>query len=168
MKKTFSIFLIAFLLIPISSFCQAGKFGHVNYGEIIKLMPGIDSVQKIIVDFQTELQSTGEEMAKEFKTKQAEYEQLQNNSSSTTILRIKEEELTNMYQRIQEFSQSMETELQNKQLELLKPFQEQVLEAIKTVAEEQHISYVFDTLSLAYSIEGEDLSAKVKAKLNIK
>ena len=114
------------------------------------------------------MEATGEEMAKEFQKKQEEYQQLANKGTSAAVLKIKEDELTNMYKRIQDFSQSAEQDLQAKQLELLKPFQEKILDAIKAVGKEHNFTYIFDTSTLTYYEQGEDVSAKVKQKLGIK
>jgi outer membrane protein len=169
MKRLFIIIVLAALLCPFTvSAQQKVKFGHIDYGEIIKIMPGIDTVQKVIADMQAELQATGEEMAKEFQKKQEEYQQLGNKGASAAVLKIKEDELTNMYKRIQDFSQSAEQDLQAKQLELLKPFQDKILNAIKEVGKEHSFTYIFDTSTLTYYEQGEDVSAKVKQKLGIK
>lgn len=169
MKRLFIIIVLAALLSPFASFAQQKvKFGHIDYGEIIKVMPGIDTVQKVIADMQAELQATGEDMAKEFQKKQEEYQQLGNKGTSAAVLKIKEDELTNMYKKIQDFSQMAEQELQAKQLELLKPFQEKILNAIKEVGKEHNFTYIFDTSTLTYYEQGEDVAAKVKQKLGIK
>ncbi|MBO4655369.1 MAG: OmpH family outer membrane protein [Bacteroidales bacterium] len=170
MKRLSIIIILVALLCPFASFAQQkAKFGHIDYGEIIKVMPGIDTVQKVIADMQAELQATGEDMAKEFQKKQEEYQQLASKgTSSPAVLKIKEDELTNMYQRIQDFSQSAEQDLQAKQLELLKPFQEKILNAIKEVGKEHNFTYIFDTSTLTYYEQGEDVAAKVKQKLGIK
>ena len=91
-----------------------------------------------------------------------------NKGASAAVLKIKEDELTNMYKKIQDFSQMAEQELQAKQLELLKPFQEKILNAIKEVGKEHNFTYIFDTSTLTYYEQGEDVAAKVKQKLGIK
>ena len=170
MKRVFIIVILAALLCPFASFAQQKvKFGHLDYGEIIKVMPGIDTVQKVVADMQADLQATGEGMTKEFQKKQEEYQQMVNKGTySAAVLKIKEDELVNMYQRIQDFSQSAEQVLQAKQMEMLKPFQEKILEAIKEVGKEHNFTYIFDTSLLTYYEQGEDVAAKVKQKLGIK
>ena len=66
-------------------------------------------------------------MAKEFQKKQEEYQQLGQKGASAAVIKIKEDELTKMYQRIQDFTQSAEQDMQAKQMELLKPFQDNCL-----------------------------------------
>lgn len=168
MKKLFQIILVAVFLIPLTGMAQSkAKFGHLDYGTVIKDLPGIDTVQQKLIDLQEELQSVGEEMEKEFQTK---YQDLQASAAtmSPSVLRVKEDELKAMYARIQEFAQNMETELKTKQLEMLKPFQDKLLAAIAEVAKEGGYAYIFDTSTLTYYNAGEDIAAKVKAKLGIK
>lgn len=169
MKKAFIILFVIAILCPVSTFAQQKvKFGHINYGEVIKVMPGIDSVQKLVEDFQADLQATGEEMAKEFQKKQEEYQQLGQKGASAAVIKIKEDELTKMYQRIQDFTQSAEQDMQAKQMELLKPFQDNLLAAVKEVAKEHNFTYIFDTSTLTYYAQGEDITPQVKQKLGIK
>ena len=73
-----------------------------------------------------------------------------------------------MYKRIQEFAQSMEIDIQEKQLELLEPFQTKLLEAIKKVAKDNHYNYVFDKTTLLFAAPNNDLTDNVKAELGIK
>ena len=58
--------------------------------------------------------------------------------------------------------------MQDKQLELMQPFQDKILKAIEDVAKENGYAYIFDTQVLLYSEGGDDVSALVKKKLGIK
>jgi len=157
-----------FFLLFINGFSQA-KFGHVDYSSIIKNMPGIDSIQNLILNYQAELQAIGEEMSKEFKEKQAALEKLSNAANtSQAVLKIRQDELVAMYKRIQEFAESVESDVQEKQLELLEPFQTKLLDAIKKVAKANNYSYVFDISTLIFYAPSDDLTSKVKAELGIK
>ena len=160
----FSFFLFSFL--PVSA---QSKFGHVDYGEVMKNMHGIDSIQTVITDYRAELQAIGEQMVKEFQEKQTALEQLTNApNSSPAIVKIKNDELVDMYRRIQEFEQSMYVDLQDKQVELLEPFQTQLLEVIKKVAKNNNYTYIFDISTLLFHAPTDDLTDKVKAELGIK
>ena len=59
-------------------------------------------------------------------------------------------------------------DIQNKQIELLKPFQDKLLEAIKKVAENGKYTYIFDITMCAYYSDTEDITAAVKNELGIK
>jgi outer membrane protein len=167
MKRILIICAVAMLSLT-AGFAQKAKFGHVDYGEIMKLMPGIDTAQQALVQYQQELEAVGKQMAEEFKTKQAEYANLANTTTSAAILKVKEDELSKLYTRLQDFVSSSEVDIQRKQVELLKPFQENLLAAIKKVAETNKYTYVFDITMCAFHNDSDDLTAAVKAELGIK
>lgn len=167
MKKLLTIIAVA-LLCTANGYAQKAKFGHVDYGEIMKVMPGIDTAQAALLAYQQELEAVGKQMADEFKTKQAEYANLANTTTSSAILKVKEDELTKLYTRLQDFVSSSQMDVQRKQVELLQPFQDRLLAAIKKVAETNKYSYVFDITMCAFYTEADDLTAAVKAELDIK
>lgn len=166
MKKFLVIVFVAILCVT-TGYAQKAKFGHVDYGNVMKEMPGIDTAQQALLLYQQELEAVGKQMADEFKAKQAEYANLVNTSTSSAILKVKEDELMKLYKRLQDFVSSSEKDLQAKQIELLKPFQERLLGAIKTVAERGKYNYVFDITLCAFHTDADDLTAAVKNELGI-
>jgi len=167
MRKLLTIICVALLCVT-TGYAQKAKFGHVDYGAVLKEMPGIDTAQQALMTYQQELEAVGQQMADEFKTKQAEYTNLANSTTSSAILKVKEDELMKLYKRLQDFVSSSEQELQAKQIELLKPFQERLLAAIKTVAEREKYTYVFDITMCAFHNQADDLTAAVRTELDIK
>jgi outer membrane protein len=168
MKKLIIILITACILVPVSLFSQnKTKFGHVSPEEIMKLIPGFDTAQKAMLDYQTNYQNEGQEMVKEFQLKQQDYEKLLSTNTSPAILKIKEDELTAMYKRIEEFSSELDANLQSKKVELLMPFQNLIMDAIKEIAKAENFSYIFNKSVLSYYEQGEDISEKVKLKLGI-
>ena len=162
----FFFFFLFFLLRPCSA---QSKFGHVDYGEIMKNMSGIDSIQNVIVKYQTDLQSIAEQMVVELHEKEASFEKLTASANtSQAVLKIKQDELISLYKRFQEFSRSAEDDIKDKQMELLEPFQNKLMDAIKKVAKANNYSYVFDISTLLFYSPTEDLTNKVKAELGIK
>lgn len=167
MKKVLIIIAVALFSIT-AGHAQKAKFGHVDYAEIMKAMPGIDTAQQALLEYREELEAVGKAMADEFKAKQSAYSDLVDNGASSAVLKVKEDELTKLYDRLQDFVTSSEVDLQKKQLELLQPFQDNLLAAIKTVAEANKYTYVFDVSLCAYYNDTDDLTAAVKAELGIK
>ncbi len=156
------------LLCATTGFAQKAKFGHVDYGALMKEMPGIDTAQQALLQYQQELESVGKQMAEEFKTKQADYANLANSTTSSAILKVKEDELMKLYKRLQDFVSTSEVDLQKKQIELLQPFQEKLLAAIKKVAETNKYTYIFDVTMCAFHTDADDLTDAVRAELGIK
>ena len=69
--KKLTIILIC-LVFSVAGFSQKAKIGHVDYGAIMKEMPGIDTAQTALMEYQKELEQTGQQMVDEFKEKVAE------------------------------------------------------------------------------------------------
>ena len=88
MRKLLTIICIALLCVT-TGYAQKAKFGHVDYGAVLKEMPGIDTAQQALLTYQQELEAVGKQMADEFKTKQAEYTNLANTTTSSAILKVK-------------------------------------------------------------------------------
>lgn len=165
MKKAFLLLAAVMLIGTTAGFAQ--KYGHVNANEIMAQMPGIDSVRTQLEAYQTEIQSTYETMVSEYQTKKDKFDHEVGTMSNLTR-QMKEKELADMENRIMEFQQGVQDEVQEKQLSLLQPFEEKIKQAINDVAKENGYTMIFDTQILLYSEGGDDVSALVKKKLGIK
>lgn len=165
MKKSF--LLIAVICCLFSFSANAQKYGHVNSGDVLKAMPGVDSLQIKMADFQKELESMYENMLTEFQTKKDKFDK-EAGTMSSSVRKIREQELVEMQNRIQEFQYSVQEDMEEKQVELAKPFQDKIQNAINEVAKEHQFSYIFDTQILLYSDGGEDITPLVKKKLGLK
>jgi len=163
MKK---MILMLALVMPILASAQ--KIGHVNSQEIMALMPEtkqmgekLDSVQGV---YETQLAN----MQEEFNKKVAEFQQ-QQQTMSASILEYKQQELAQMEQRLQMFYQTIQKDLQAKQVEYLQPIRDKLLATINKVATAQACTYVMDQANMLYiAPDALDLTSAVKAELGIK
>ena len=163
MKK---MILMLALVMPILASAQ--KIGHVNSQEIMALMPEtkqmgekLDSVQGV---YETQLAN----MQEEFNKKVAEFQQ-QQQTMSASILEYKQQELAQMEQRLQLFYQTIQKDLQAKQMEYLQPIRDKLLATINKVATTQACTYVMDQANMLYiAPDALDLTSAVKAELGIK
>ena len=146
---------------------QAQKYGHVNSGEILKVMPGVDSISIKMQAFQTELETIYQGYVSEYQTKMAKFDQ-DAGTMTATIRQIREKELMDLENRIKEFQYGAQEDIEEKQFELAKPFQDKIQNAINDVAKEEKFSYIFDTQILLYFEGGIDATPLVKKKLGIK
>ena len=113
MKRILTICIIAVCCIT-AGYAQKAKFGHVDYGTVMKEMPGIDTAQQALMTYQQELEAVGKQMADEFKTKQAEYANLTSTTTSSAILKVK---VTRIYDTIRpDFHVGYDTVLVNVKL----------------------------------------------------
>lgn len=154
-----------------SAMAQAPKFGHINSEELIQLLPEFDSATAKIEKFRQDLVNALELMSVELNNKSDSYNKESKNLTDI-VKQTKEQELMDMNRRIQEFQNSAQQQLQDKQVELFQPVYAKVDKAIKDVGKENGFIYVFDIAKggLLYFDETKstNLLALTKAKLGIK
>lgn len=171
MKKIVKLFLVvAFAGISVSALAQAPKFAHINFQELVMLMPESDSATVKMEVFAKELQEQIEDLQKELQDKYTLYV-AKNASWTAGVLEAKQKELNELNQRLEEFKQTAQSDYQRKQQELMLPILEKARNTISTVAKREHFVYVFDvsTGALSYFDEQQstDLLPLVKKELNI-
>ncbi|MGC8803528.1 MAG: OmpH family outer membrane protein [Bacteroidales bacterium] len=153
------------------SFAQPGlKIGHINTQELLQAMPETDSAQLKLEKMQKELQSQLEVMQVELNNKYQDYLS-KRDSYSELVRQTKEDELQNIQQRIQQFAQNADQDLQKKRSELYKPILDKANKAIEEVAKENGFTYILDLSSgvvLFHSDSSLDILPLVKAKLKLK
>jgi outer membrane protein len=154
-----------------SAMAQSLKFGHINSDELIQSMPEYDSATVKIEKFRKELVNALELMSVELNTKNDAY-QKESKNLSDIVKQTKEQELTDMNKRIQDFQTNAQTQLQNKQSEVFQPIYTKVDKAIKDVGKENGFFYVFDVAkgALLYFDESKSINVLplVKTKLGLK
>ena len=145
------------------------KLGYIDSNELLDMMPGKDSIQKVLQDYGKTLENQLQTMYAEYQTKVQDYQS--NSSTMSDIIRqTKEKELADLETRIQTFQQQADTDLQQKQADLLQPLLDKAKNAINAVAKENGYTYIFDvgTGAFLYYETGDNILPKVKAKLGLK
>lgn len=171
MKKVFLISAVLLLLAGMSVEAQAVlKLGHVNKQEILTLMPETDSAQKKLDKVAKDLQDQMEKMQVEFNKKYEDY--MANASNWSELIRnTKETELQEMNQRIQNFQNVAQQDIQQQQAKLFKPILDKLNTAISDVAKEGKFTYIFDISQGSFvvfqSADSQDITPLVKKKLGI-
>ncbi len=170
MKKVFGILLFAALVLTAQDgFAQSFKTGHINRDEIIMAMPDYDTAMKQYNAFGQELTNALELMQVEYNNRLDQY--VKDSKNLTDLVKAtKEQELADMQNRINNFQQQAQTQLQEKQAELLNPIIEKANNAINAVAKEGGYIYIYDVRTLVYvdTVKSTDIGPLVKTKLGIK
>ncbi|MBW6459242.1 MAG: OmpH family outer membrane protein [Bacteroidales bacterium] len=145
------------------------KLGYIDSNELLDIMPGKDSIQNVLVNYGRTLETQLQTMYAEYQTKIQDY-QANSRTMSDIIRQTKEKELVDLETRIQTFQQQADTDLQNKQVELLQPMLDKAKNAIQAVAKENGYTYIFDvgTGAFLYFEKGDNILPLVKAKLGLK
>lgn len=142
LRKTTLLLLLVFTTTMM--FAQNFKFGHINSGELLTMMPEREQAQKDLQKFATELEEQLGLMNTELETKYADY--LKNESTyNTAVKTAKQKELTDLQTRIQEFQSLAQQNYQAKEAELFQPIIDKANKAVQEVGKENGFTYIFDT-----------------------
>ena len=113
MKKF--LFVIAALVASVAmADAQNLKFGYVNYNEIIMLMPETDSARTNLSVAQKDADEIYQGMVEEYNIKLEQYQQ-KVGSWTPAVRESKERELAEMQQRINDYTSSIQMELNQMQ-----------------------------------------------------
>lgn len=170
MKNVFVLFISLLLFVNVQSL-QAQvklKLGHINSTELMELMPGRDSAQKVLQDYAKSLDEQLTLMNNEFQTKYQDY--MTNEATFLEpIKQMKQKELLDLQTRIDDFKTQAQDLLSKKETELVQPLIDKAKKAIDEVAVEKGYNYIFDTGTgaLIYYQDSDDILPFVKAKLGI-
>lgn len=164
-RSLFSLVLVFFALT--SGFGQ--QFGHVNFGNLLSLMPGTNAAQAQLDTLNNQLLRKGRRMIIDLN---AEYEEVRGKVDELTPIQLREIEarLQKKQQDIAEYERQIPVQLDRERQKLLGPLIEQARSAIDAVAKEKGMKMVFDSSlfnALLFTEESSDLLPAVKAKLGI-
>ncbi|HYQ57172.1 MAG TPA: OmpH family outer membrane protein [Draconibacterium sp.] len=167
--------LMAVLLFTVATYSAANaqtlKFGHIDLQALVQVMPERATAEAEFTAFQTEVEEVFGDLQKDYQTKLSEYEALGEEASEIKI-NAKVAEIQDIQQRMQNYQQTAQQQLQQKESEVLGPVFDKAESAIEEVAKEQGLIYVFDAgvanrTILYKSNQSVDLLPLVKAKLGI-
>ena len=165
MKK---IVLAMLMALPMSVFAQ--KFAHVNSEQIIQAMPEFTTAQTEIQNLQKQYEEELQRMQDELKTKSEDFDKNQA-TLPDAVKQRRQQELQDLYQRLQQYAQTAEQELAKARTEKMQAIQTKVLDAIKEVGNAGQYIYIMDISSgIPYISEtlSTDVTAAVKTKLGLK
>ena len=161
MKKLI-IFLL--MILPLGVFAQEAKVAIVNSQEIMMAMP--ETMKQMNDKYAGEMKT----MEDEFQKKYTDYIAQQDSMTENIKLR-RTQELEDIRQRVENFTQVAQQDMNKKQQELLAPIQDKLRNAIKAVGDEKGYAYIIDNnpgIVLYTGNAAIDATPLVKAKLGLK
>lgn len=171
MKK--SLLLSLFLFASICFQATAQRFGYVDTQLIMEKMPDYATVQsqldKMITDWQKELESKQKDLAKMRLDFEAEKLLFTEDMKKQRMadLSAKEQEIIDFQTKVF----GVEGQLFQKRVELMKPIQDKLADAIAKVARKRKLSFIFDKagdLSMVYSDPTHNYTDIVMEELGLK
>ena len=159
--------IILMLALALPMLASAQKLGHINSQELLASMPELKTMQAKLDTLANQYELQFANMQEEFNKKVVDFQQSQA-TMTDGVRQFRQQELAEMEQRIQLFSQTAQKDIQAKQQEYFQPVQKKMLDAIKKVAAAQGCTYVFDAATLLYVADDAlDLMPLVKKELGI-
>ncbi|HET7360746.1 MAG TPA: OmpH family outer membrane protein, partial [Salinimicrobium sp.] len=167
MKHLKTFFIAVALTLGATTFTNAqSKIAHIASQELIEQMPAytdaMNQLEKLQKTYDTEIKDMVTEAQATMKRYEAEAETKTDEENRERML-----ELQQTQQAVAQFRQNAMQELQQKEVELLKPVYEKARTAIQKVAREKGYEYVFDSTTGTGLIlaDGYNLMDDVKAEL---
>lgn len=143
------------------------KTGYINSQELLETMPEARKADSSLTRYGKDLEEQLKTMATEATNKYKDYTD-KGKTWSDAVKEVKEKELQDLQNRIEEFRQGADEKMGKKRQDLFKPILDKAQKAIKEVGAEGGYDYIFDGGQLLYAKDTENIMPLVKAKLGIK
>ncbi len=161
--------LIAILMMAPMSLC-AQKFAHFNTADIIPSMKEYTTAMEELQNMQKQYEDDMKLMQDELQKKSEEYQKEQPNLLENVRQR-REQELNDLYTRLQQSYQDNQAALQKAEAEKMNEIREKVMAVIKKIGEEGGYVYIVDTSSgvipFVSTTLSTDITEQVKKELGI-
>ena len=168
MKHIIIVLFVFFCFVGINE-SNAQKFGHVNFAELYKQVPGHDIAQAEYENYVKEIKQQIEAMETELHLKYSEY--TANSASMTPLIKTaKERELQDLNMRYEDFRNSAPADVSAKEMELSEPLINKAKKAVEDIAKEHGYTYIFNSSDglVLYATPSDDVMEIVLKKLGVK
>ncbi len=168
MKKLLVVLTGLFL---VASTATAQKYGHLNFGNVLTLMPETKTADETLKKYQEELVAKGEEMAKKFQESYTKaLAEVREGKLSPLQQQRLQSDLEKEQQAIADYEEDISEKIQTKREELLRPIVEKADKLIEEIAKANGYVLIFDTSAfntILFAQDADDVMPLVKAKLGI-
>ena len=161
--KNLAIAIVLFIGTQVSA---QSKVAHIDVQALMTSMPEMKTAQDQMKKIQETYDKEYKGMVAEYQSKLQKYDQ-ESATAGDVLNETRTKEMQDMGNRIQQYQQTAQKELGQKEMDLIKPIMEKAQKAIQKVAKAKGVNYVLDatTGSGVLFTEGIDLLADVKKEL---
>jgi len=167
MKHLKTLLLVAIFTVGLGGVANAQKTAHINTDKLLAEMPATKAMKAELEKLNKTYRDDIESMYKKLEAKMKKYE-AEGKSQTQEVNQKRAQEVQQDRLRISQAEQTAGQEMQKKYQEKTIPILQKAEDAIKAVAAEKGIIYVFDAApgkGLIVYEKGEDIYDAVKAKL---
>lgn len=140
--KKITFLLVLTSIIATTSFAQ--KIGHINSNDLLMAMPERATIETEIQNHAKQLENQLLTMQRELETKYQDF-QAKESLMTEAIREDKIKELTSLEQRLNDFQERAQSDLQKKEQTLTEPIITKAKNAIDKVAKENGYTYILDS-----------------------
>jgi outer membrane protein len=170
--KLLKISLLSILLSSVVSFSYGQKFGHINTGNLLLLMPETKVADEKLKVFQDSLVAIGEARGKKLEADYLAFAKAYQEGTLTPVVaKQKQDELQKMRNELAVFEEEVIAKVSEQREILLSPILEKVQEAINQVGKEGGYTMIFDVSvlnTILFALDADNIEEKVKVKLGLK
>lgn len=165
MIKKLILVLAAALVLPVAM--NAQKFGLVNVNEVLTNLPEVKEMNEQLAKASKGYEDEFKKLQEELDKKYSEYQALPADTPDS-IKERRMAELQELAQKMDQFRNTAQQDLQSQQQKFMAPIEQKIQEAVKAVGQEGSYTFIFqEEVALFHGNDVEDVTPKVKAKLNI-
>lgn len=164
------IILAVLVAIPMLASAQTVKIGVVDTQAIARDLPAFKEVETKISAVAKKYDDEYAKLRSEFQAKIEEYQKLANDTTTPQAVKDRRaKEIDEFSQKLNEFEQMAQADLQKQQQELMQPVIANVQQAIQSVGKEGNFTMIQEMAAvLYYGTPAEDITPQVKTRLGIK
>lgn len=164
------ILVAALLAIPMLLSAQTIKIGVVDTQLLMRELPAFKEAQTKIDAVAKKYDEEYNNLRAEAAKKYEEYQTLMNDANTPQAVKERRaKEIDEFSQKLAEFEQMAQTDLQKQQQEIMAPIINNVQQAIQSIGKEGSYTIIQEMTGLLYyGAPAEDITPQVKARLGIK
>lgn len=163
MKQIKNLFIAAVMFFGATQMNAQTKTAHIDVNELLAKMPEMTSAKAQLEKLSKTFDADYSTMVTEYQTKMKKYEG-EASTQTEAINETRAKEMQDMGQRIQQFRDTAQKQLQDKEMEIVKPIMDKAKAAIIKVGKAKGFQYVVDSASLILA-DGPNLMEDVKKEL---
>lgn len=163
MKQIKTLLIAAVMFFGASTMNAQTKTAHIDVNDLLAKMPEMTSAKAQLDKLSKTFDAEYGTMVTEYQTKMKKYEG-EAATATEAVNETRAKEMQDMGQRIQQYRDTAQKQLQEKEMEIVKPIMDKAKAAIIKVGKAKGFQYVMDSASLILA-DGPNLFEDVKKEL---
>lgn len=163
MKQIKTLLIAAVMILGANQMNAQSKTAHIDVNDLLAKMPEMTTAKAQLDKLNKTFEAEYKTMVDEYQTKMKKYEG-EATTATEAVNETRAKEMQDMGQRIQQYRDTAQKQMQDKEAEIVKPIMDKAKAAIIKVGRAKGYQYVVDSASLILA-DGPNLMEDVKKEL---